>query len=59
MSELIVLFLARWKRKNGDSAEEIISGNFCCLAITFANSLYPDQDQHFVGPDLDPNYLSL
>ena len=32
-------------------------GNFCCLLITFANSLAPDQAQHFVGPDLDPNCL--
>ena len=54
-----VLFLSRWKRKNDDPSEEIINGNFCCLAITFENSLYPDQDRHFVGPDLDPNYLTL
>ena len=33
-------------------------GNFCCLLITFANSLDPDQAGHFVGPDLDPNFLS-
>ena len=25
----------------------------------FANSLDPDQDQHSVGPDLDPNRLTL
>ena len=30
-------------------------GDFCCLLISFANSLDPD---HFVGPDLDPNYLT-
>ena len=24
------------------------SGDFCCLLITFANSLDPDQDQHYV-----------
>ena len=34
------------------------SGDFCCLLITFANSLDPDQDPHHVGPDLDPNYLT-
>ena len=35
------------------------SGDFCCLLITFANSLDPDQDQQNVGPDLDPNCLTL
>ena len=32
---------------------------FCRLLITFANSLDPDQDQQNVGPDLDPNRLTL
>ena len=27
--------------------------------ITFAKSLDPDQDRHFVGPDLDPNCLTI
>ena len=31
----------------------------CHLLITFANSLDPDQARHFVGPDLDPNCLTL
>ena len=31
---------------------------FCCLVITFANSLEPDQDPQ-VGPDMDPNCLTL
>ena len=35
------------------------SGNFCCLLITFANSLDPDQAQKNIGPDLDPKYLTL
>ena len=35
------------------------SGDFCCMLITFANSLDPDQDRHSVGPDLDPNCLTL
>ena len=35
------------------------SGNFCCLLITFANSLNPDQARQNVGPDLDPNCLTL
>ena len=33
----------------------LVSCHLCCLLLTFANSLDPDQDQHFVGPDLDPN----
>ena len=35
------------------------SGNFCCMLITFANSLDPDQDRPNVGSDLDPNSLTL
>ena len=31
----------------------------CCLLITFANSLDPDQARQSVGPDLDPNCLTL
>ena len=34
-------------------------GDFCHLLITFANSLDPDQDRQNVGPDLDPNCLTL
>ena len=26
-----------------------VSGNFFCLLIAFANSLYPDHDPHFGG----------
>ena len=33
-------------------------GDICCLLITFANSLDPDQAQQNVGPDLDPNCLT-
>ena len=33
--------------------------HFFCLLITFADSLDWDQAQHFVGPDLDPNCLTL
>ena len=32
---------------------------FCCLLIIFAYSLDPDQDRQNVGPDLDPNCLTL
>ena len=35
------------------------SGYFCHLLITFANSLDPDQARQNVGPDLDPNCLTL
>ena len=38
---------------------KVASGNFCCLLITFANSLDPEQDRQNVGPDLDPNCLTL
>ena len=34
-------------------------GAFCRLLKTFANGLDPGQDQHNVGPDLDPNHLTL
>ena len=34
------------------------NSDFCHLLITFANSLEPDQAQHNVGPDLDPNCLT-
>ena len=30
---------------------------FCCLLITFANSLDPDQASQNVGSELDPNCL--
>ena len=32
--------------------------DFCCLLITFANSLDPDQASQNVRPDLDPNCLT-
>ena len=32
--------------------------DFCCLLITFANSLDPEQASQNVGPDLDPNCLT-
>ena len=31
----------------------------CCLLITFANSLDPDQDRLNICPNLDPNHLTL
>ena len=35
------------------------SGDLCCLLITFAKSLDPDQARQNVRPDLDPNCLTL
>ena len=35
------------------------SGKFHCLLMIFANSLDPDQDGQKIGPDLDPNHLTL
>ena len=37
----------------------LASSDFCGLLKTFANSLDPDQDRQNVGPDLDPNCLTL
>ena len=36
-----------------------LSGDFCCLLITFSNSLDPDQDRHDICPDLNTNHLTL
>ena len=35
-----------------------IREDFCCLLITFANSLDPDQARQNMGPDLDPTCLT-
>ena len=37
----------------------LVSGDLCCLLITFANSLFPDQCRQNVGPDLDTDRLTL
>ena len=37
----------------------LASGDFCRLLIAFAKSLDPDQDRQNVGPDQDPNCLTL
>ena len=37
----------------------LAGGDFCHLLINFANSLNLDQDRHNVGPDLEPNCLTL
>ena len=45
--------------KHSTTELPIASSDFCCQLITFANSLDPDQDRQKVGPDLDPNRLTL
>ena len=37
----------------------LVSSSFCCLLMTFASCLDPDQDQHFVSPDLEATHLTL
>ena len=37
----------------------LASGDFCHLVVTFAKSLDPDKDRQNVGPDLDPNCLTV
>ena len=37
----------------------LANGDFCRLLLSFANNLEPDHDQQNVGPDLDPNCLTL
>ena len=37
----------------------LVGGKFCCLLITFANSLDPDLDWQNVCPDMGPNGLTL
>ena len=53
-------------KKKKNSLNVILTNNsflakrdFCRLLITFTNSLNPDQDRQNVGPDLDPNCLTL
>ena len=52
-----------WEYRNGliglDRNSFHGSSDYCCLLITFANNLNPDQDGQNVGPDLNPNCLKL
>ena len=62
-----LIFGANWKKvsQNLSSAAVVIDtlrvnaflgrSDFCCLLITFANSLDPDLDRQNDGPDLDLN----
>ena len=54
--------LIEWYVRNEQSSplsSFLAGGDFFHLLITVADSLDPDQDRHSVGPDLDPNCLSL
>ena len=69
-SEFVVAnTLAKWKKlepneinfSQGFSQQVVLYfplGATCCLLITFANSLDPDQARQNVGPDLDPHCLT-
>ena len=59
--------LAKWKKlepnaTNFKKYQQVVLYLILCplsLLITFANSLDPDQARQNVGPDLDPNFLTL
>ena len=58
------VFIMKRKVENSPSVSSFLysflaSGDFCRLLKTFANSLDPDQARQNVGPDLDPNCLTL
>ena len=60
MDKIVVYASPSWRMNIcGNNQNCHASGDFCHLLVAFANSLDPDQDQHFVGPDLDPNLLTL
>ena len=42
-----------------DISSFLASGDFCILLMNFANSLDQDHNGQNVGPDLDPNCLTL
>ena len=45
--------------QSNSGLQRVYSWDFCHLLITFANSLEPDQGRQNVGPDLDPDCLTL
>ena len=50
----------KFQRKNLNMLSSFFArSDFCCMLVTFANNLDPDQDQWNVVPDLDPNGLTL
>ena len=57
--ETDVFFFIHFLDKRYPLKSRLDIGKFCHLMIIFANSLDPDQDRQNVGPDLDPNCLTL
>ena len=55
MTEMMLKEMLNGKHFNSFPA----GSDFCRLLITLANSLDPDQARQNVGPDLDPNCLTL
>ena len=43
----------------GGVLKSAFSKNYFRNTIGVSNNLYPDQAQHFVGPDLGPNCLKM
>ena len=56
-SDRLELLISVYLKNNIIFIKKIIY--LCHLLITFANSLDPDQARQNVGPDLDPNCLTL
>ena len=56
-SSVTLIFI--FNNLRGDFTSFPASGDFYHLLITFANSLDPGQARQNVGPDLDPNCLTL
>ena len=50
---------ALYKYKVKFTRSMLTRGDFCHLLTTFASSFEPDHDRQYVGPDLDPNSLTL
>ena len=60
MSGMIDEFVAIVAKKLKQTPYSLLTYMYkCCLLITFANSLDPDQARHFVRPNLDPSRLTL
>ena len=59
LSALLCIVSVMFQDSTGPFNSFPASGDFCRLLITFANSLYPSQARQNVGPDLDPNCLTL
>ena len=55
--EYMLTSLRSYKTVTCSEISLILSSLVATFVICLANSLNPDQAQHFVGPDLDPNCL--